>query len=79
MQRSERLKQLMEIEARNQLTNTSDWYLHDVEEALKQIEAGVDMDELYNEVMWGDTLNHSVGQVIRYCYHHSNEQLKEMR
>ena len=76
MQGNNKLKQLMYNEAQEQLTNTEQWYVADVRDALFYINKYTHMEQLYMDALQGKAIKHSVGKVIRYVYHRSNERLQ---
>lgn len=76
MQGNNKLKQLMYTEAQEQLTNTEQWYVADVRDALFYIKKYTHMEQLYMDALNGKGIKHSVGKVIRYAYHRANEGLK---
>lgn len=76
MQGHNKLKQLMFTETQSLLSNTEQWYMADVRDALFYIEKYTHMEQLYMDALQGNAIKHSVGKVIRYAYHRANERLK---
>ena len=76
MQGHNKLKQLMFTETQSLLSNTEQWYMADVRDALFYIEKYTHMEQLYMDALQGNGIKHSVGKVIRYAYHRANERLK---
>lgn len=76
MKGNNELKQLMYTETQSLLSNTKQWYMADVRDALFYINHYTHMEQLYMDALQGKEIKHSVGKVIRYAYHRANERLK---
>lgn len=77
MTQTTNIKELMLQYAQEERGNTDQWYKKDVESAIYYINKYTFMDELYQDALFGGTIAHSVGKVIRYVYHKSVETLEQ--
>lgn len=68
-------KEELEKQSR-ELEKQSRWYRKDVQDALYYMNKYTYMEELYDEALFGKTIPHKVGKVIRFMYHAAKKHLQ---